>query len=136
MDWTFNLVTANKIFPGQRMAKPIRYRRRELKLIKMKQVTINLYSFLELNQDAQQKAIREHSEFMAIMPVQCENNNGELEDIYEEYSDEDIVDNILANDYVFFEDGKLASCTTYTGKHPKSGTTELKFHGRIYDITK
>ena len=102
----------------------------------MKQVTINLYSFLELNQDAQQKAIREHSEFMASMPVQCENNNGELEDVYEEYSDEDIVDNILVNGYIFFEDGKLASCTIYTGKHPKSGTTELKFHGRIYDITK
>jgi hypothetical protein len=60
-----------------------------------------------------------------------------LQEEYEyQSSEEAIKETIEANDYIFFEDGKLTSCTTYTGKHPKSGTTELKFHGRIYDITK
>jgi hypothetical protein len=102
----------------------------------MKQVTINLYSFSELNEKAKQTAINEHQTFMESLPVEYENEAGELEDVYEEYDENAVIENIEANEYIFFEDGKLASCTTYCGKHPKAGTTELKFHGRIYDITK
>jgi len=106
----------------------------------MKQVLINLYSFNELSKKAQQKAIYSHAEFMATMPVMVENEAGEMEEIFEEFGsdfeDEQVIDNIEANDYLFFEDGKLAHCTTYTGGHHKAGITELHFHGKTIDITK
>lgn len=103
----------------------------------MKQVTINLYQFSELNKDAQQKAINEHKIFLLQLGEESENEDGEMITEYpEDYEDDYVIENIEANDYIFFEDGELASCTTYTGGHPKSGITELKFAGRIYDITK
>lgn len=103
----------------------------------MKQVTINLYSFSELSKDAQQKAINEHKDFLLSIGEEFENEDGEMVTEYpEDYEDSYVIENIEVNEYVYFEDGKLASCTTYTGKHPKSGISELNFHGRIYDITK
>lgn len=91
----------------------------------MTQVTINLYSFSELSKEAQQKAMESHAEFLITTD---ENAN--------DYTENDVIENIEANEYVFFQDGRLAHCTTYTGKHPKSGTTEFHFHGTTYDITK
>ena len=78
----------------------------------MKTVSINLFSFNELNEKAQEKAILEHSDFLGSVPVEVENENGEMEEIYEDYSKEDVIDNILSNKYIFFEDGTLAHCTT------------------------
>lgn len=102
----------------------------------MKQVTINLYSFSELSKEAQQKAIYEHKEFLLQLGEESENEDGEMITEYpDDYEDDCVIENIEANEYIYFEDGQLASCTTYTGEHEKSGITELKFHGRIYDIT-
>ena len=102
----------------------------------MKAVTINLYSFSELSKEAQKKAIYEHADFMASQPVECENEDGTFSDEYLDPNEDEVIENIEANEYVYFEDGESASCVTYVGKHPKDGITELKFHGRIYDITK
>ncbi len=88
----------------------------------MKTVTINLYSFDELTEQAQEKAIQDHAEFLA-------------QEEEEEFSRDDVIDNIIINNYLFFEDGELAHITEYTGKHPKSGTLEFHFHGRTFDIT-
>jgi len=49
-------------------------------------------------------------------------------------SEEAIIETIEANEYFFYEDGKLANCTTYTGGHEKTGTTELHFHGKSISI--
>lgn len=94
----------------------------------MAQVTINLYSFSELNKDAQAKAILEYTQFM-------ETNRHEWEQD-DEFTTEYVQEHIEINEYLFFRDGELAHCTTYTGKHPKSGATEFHFHGTTYDITK
>ena len=102
----------------------------------MKQVTINLYSFSELNEKARQRAINEHQSFMTNEGQEYEDDNGEMQIDYPEWEEDDVIENIEANEYVFFEDGELASVTHYCGKHPQAGTTELKFHGRTYDITK
>lgn len=103
----------------------------------MKNVTIQLYSFNELSQQAKEKAIMEHRMFLESMPVSVENEEGELVDEYEQYDDDAaVIDNIEANEYLFFQDGSLAHCTTYTGKHEKAGITEFHFHGITYDITK
>ena len=98
----------------------------------MKTVSINLYSLSELNDVAKDRAIDEHRDFMQSIPDQYENENGELITEYCEYTKDDVIDNIEANEYLFYADGKLANTVEYTGKHPKVGISELKFHGEIY----
>jgi len=41
---------------------------------------------------------------------------------------------IEANNYLFYADGTIAPCVTYTGDHEKAGTTELNFHGEIFTL--
>lgn len=91
----------------------------------MKTVTINLYSFSELSKEAKEKVILEHARFLI-----------EVAETEEEatFDDDYVVDNIQANDYLFYNDGELAHCTTYTGKHPKAGITEFHFHGNDFTI--
>lgn len=100
----------------------------------MYQVKINLFKLSELNSIAQQKAISEHTEFLESMPVECENEEGELIDEYMKYEESEVIENIEINDYIYFEDGSLSNCTTYTGTHPKTGKTELELHGSIYEV--
>lgn len=90
----------------------------------MKTVSINLYSFSELSKDSQHKAIEKHSDFL--------NDDSELDS--PGFSESDVIENIEANEYLFFNDGSLASCITYTGKHPKAGITEFKFKGSTYPL--
>lgn len=93
----------------------------------MKQVTINLYSFAELNEAAKKEAISKHITFL-------EETRHEWE-VDDEFDEEYAQENIEINEYLFFEDGQLAHCTTYTGRHEKTGKTEFHFHGRTFDIT-
>ena len=101
----------------------------------MKKATINLYSFTELNEDAKQKAIIEHADFMESVGNEYEEENGEMKTDYTRPTDEETVENIEANDYIYFNDGSLTSCVTYVGKHEKAGITELKFYNEIYTVS-
>ncbi len=103
----------------------------------MRTIRIKLYKFDELSEAAKKLAINDHANFMSNMPEEFENEEGEMEEEYVDYTDNDadVIDNIKANEYIFFQDGKLAHCTTYTGKHIKAGKTEFHFHGKTYDIT-
>ena len=87
----------------------------------MKTVSINLYKFEELNKEAQEKAIQEHADFL-------------LETDREEFEREDIIDNIIVNEYYFFEDGELAYTIKYTNNHPQAGREELHFYNKIIEI--
>ena len=101
----------------------------------MKQVTINLYSFNELSEQAKQKAINEHMDFLLNEGEMQENEAGVLETVYyDEIPENEVIESIEANDYVFFQDGSLAHCTTYTGKHEKAGITEFNFKGAVYRL--
>jgi len=93
----------------------------------MKNVTINLYSFAELNEKAKQKAIAEHSQFLAEVAE-------DEDELNESYEDDYVIENIEANDYVYYFDGTLASCVTYCGKHEKAGTTEFTIHGETFNL--
>ena len=107
-------------------------------------VKINLYSFNELSAEAKQKAIDEHRSFeLSIMQPNDfisgdpeYDTEEELQKAYDteynnyEMNDEPIIENIEANNYLFFSTGELASCTTYT----KTGITEFKFMGETYSI--
>ena len=89
----------------------------------MKKVTINLYSFAELNEASKQIAINSHRDFE--LSVMCSDDF---------FSDEQIIEAIEANEYLFFANGKIANCTQYTGSHPKSGMTEFSIEGDVYLI--
>jgi hypothetical protein len=84
----------------------------------MKNVSINLYEFGELNSDARVRAINEQTIFLNSI-----DREGRT------FEDSVAIESIEANEYLFFIDGTMAHCTTYTGKHEKAGTTEFHLHG-------
>ena len=98
----------------------------------MKTVSINLYSFSELNDHAKNRAIDEHRDFMQSLPDQYVDEHGELVFEYADYTIPEVIQNIEANEYLFFADGTLADTVQYVGKHPKVGISELTFYGEIY----
>lgn len=114
----------------------------------MKAITINLYLFSELSENAKQTAIQDHRNFeLNIMQLSDflsgdpefdtpeklkEAYNAEFE--YRLENDEPIIESIEENGYLFFSDGKMANCTTYCGKHEKAGITEIKIGTEIYRV--
>ena len=102
-------------------------------------VNINLYEFNELEIQAQEEAIYNHMDFLnSIFFDDSNDDNDEGDDFYNIDNTEDrkiVIDSILANNYLFYKDGSLVSCTTYTGKHEKAGITEFKLAGETYNIT-
>lgn len=111
-------------------------------------ITIKLYAFSELNEKAKRKAIEKHREFMLSIMRPEDFKTGipeydtpeELQKTYEaefDYyamNDEPIIENIEANDYLFFANGELAHTVRYCGAHPLSGETHFIFHGEDYII--
>lgn len=100
----------------------------------MKNVQINLYSFSELSETAKQKAVFEHQDFLNSVPIECENENGEMVNEWHEHSEAETIESIEINEYYFFSDGNLANITNYFGKHPKAGQSILKFAGQEYTL--
>lgn len=111
-------------------------------------ITIKLYSFSELDENAKRKAIEAHREFeLSIMEpddfisgVAEYDTPEELQKTYEaqyDYylmNDEPIIEIIEANDYLFFANGKLAPTVHYCGAHPLRGETHFIFNGLHYII--
>ena len=105
--------------------------------MKIVNVEIMLYEFAELGDIAKEKVIEEHRRFMLdIMRVSDFEDQEDYDSCYDdmEQNDEPVIENIECNDYLYFVDGELASITHYCGDHEKSGITEFKFHGKIYQI--
>lgn len=105
----------------------------------MKKVEINLYSVNELNEDARVMAIEQHKEFLLSI-YSDEDFDESLNMTYSNYEDgldnEYIMEEIEANDYLYFFNGTLANTTYYFGKHEKAGTNELKLFNEVYIINK
>lgn len=97
-------------------------------------VTIDLFSFNELNKEAQQVAISEHESFLNPMLLEYENEEGEMISEYIEYTEAEVIESIEVNEYLFFSNGKLAQTCTFTGAHPRAGETEFIFLGKSYII--
>ena len=106
-------------------------------------ININLYKYEELNEEAKEKAFDEHLSFLCSIPYEyeTEDEDGNIiqktENIlkwnYEELKFY-VEDSININEYLFFESGEMANITHYTGKHIKSGKTELKFLNKVYEV--
>ena len=104
--------------------------------MKQVSVTINLYTIYELSENAKEKAINEHGDFLQSIGSEYEAENGDMVTDYSRPTEAEILDSIEANEYLYFEDGEMAHTIHYCGKHEKSGTTEFNFMGNTYDITK
>ena len=100
----------------------------------MKAIEIKLYKFNELSEEAKEKAIDEHKVFLDSILFDFQDEEGEMQEEYIDHTEEQVIESIEINEYLFFSDGKLANTTTYTGKHEKAGTTELKIGNDIYVI--
>ena len=101
----------------------------------MKTAIINLYNLSELEENAKQLAIYEHIDFLDNEGIEEENENGEMVTDYSyKHTKSDAIDSINMNEYLFYSDGELANCVTYTGTHPKAGITELKFKNQIIQL--
>mgnify|MGYP003491190603 CR=1 FL=1 len=89
-------------------------------------VEITLYEFKELSNKAKCVALDRERGFLLEIDDNADSN--ELMD------DEYVIENIEANDYLFFSDGSLAQCVTYCGGHTKTGKTEFMFQDKVYEI--
>lgn len=79
-------------------------------------ITITLYEYDELEVSAKKIAVEDYMEYS------------------ENYELNEIENNIMANEYLFFKNGDIANTIEYTGKHEKAGIKELKFGGETYII--
>ena len=88
---------------------------------------VNLYTIDDLKGEGRETAIREQIIFLDTTPVSVENENGELEDKYFEHTKEEAIENMRANEYLYFADGEIADITHYCGKHDLSGYSVFTF---------
>lgn len=111
----------------------------------MKNFTITLYNFNELETDARRRAIEEHRDFMLYTLAPSDFISGdpehdtpeELNAVYNseyEYilnNDEPITESIEANEYLFYCNGELANTCTYTAGELKN-KTKFVCHGQVF----
>lgn len=98
----------------------------------MKTLKINLYLFAELNDDAKERAIQEHMNFLDTTPEPFENEDGKMVSEYVEHSISETIESIEMNEYHFYFDGEMANYTRYVGNHPLAGTAEVVIHGETF----
>lgn len=116
-------------------------------IMKQAIITVNLYSFDELSEDAKQYAIDDHRRFLLdiMRPEDFISGDPEydtpemLRDAYNseydyyEKNDDPIIESIEANEYLFYKSGELAH-TTYFYAGPREGEEVLHYQGKEYRI--
>ncbi len=102
----------------------------------MKTATIQilLYYFSELEEQPKEIALRDHNNFLIIQGIEIENEKGEMQNIDYYPTESEVTESIEANEYLFFENGELADCTSFVGNHPRAGKTVLNYRGSEYEI--
>ena len=91
----------------------------------MKTITIevDLYEYDELTHESQIKAINEHGDFL--------NQIGD-----EPPTEEEVIESIKINEYLFYKDGDLAHMCQYSEDHPtKPGVLEFIFQDKTYLVS-
>ena len=109
----------------------------------MKQTTIKLYEYDELNEEAKNKAFEEHEIFLRENPATYEDED-ENGNITEKYDDMDewslkeieayVEDSIRINEYLFYSTGEMARTVYYTGKHARAGEHVLKIGKEEFNL--
>jgi len=76
------------------------------------------FDFRDLKGKARENAIQSHYNFLSS-----------VEDEEIGYDEDDIIENIEVNEYIFDLNGELLPMTTYTGKHKLSGQHSINSWG-------
>lgn len=103
----------------------------------MKTVTLNLLSISELNKEAKNIAIEQHRDFLVESyrdDMFDDSFNMTRSKYTKSLTKQEVIEDIEANEYLYFPNGEMANITYYCGKHEKAGQTELKLFGAIYSI--
>ena len=100
----------------------------------MKHVLIDLFEFSELSYDAKQIAIENQKNFLDNTPIEYEDENGKMVDEYLTHTEEEVIENIETNGYLYFENGKMAYVLYHVGEHNRVEKIELLLHGSRYPI--
>lgn len=106
----------------------------------MKKITISNgevrmgYELSELSEDAKSKVIFEHEEFLRTYPPSIEDEGGELTTDYDyQPTEEEVIDSIEINEYLYDESGDMLPLLYYTGNHPQAGRITYRIAGKEYD---
>lgn len=112
-------------------------------------VPVTVYKLEELSDSARQYAIDEHRSFLLdeMQPSDFISGDPEydtpemlqevFESEYEAYATDDdiIIESIEANEYMFFDNGKIANVCHYCKNHPtRPDQTWINYHGTEYRI--
>jgi len=98
--------------------------------MKIINIKLELFTYNELNKEAKEKAFNEHFDFL----IGFASEEQKIVHLTEKQQKKYIEESININEYLFFNNGNLASCTTYTEEHPKKEITEFKFLNKVYEV--
>jgi len=98
-----------------------------MKIIKAE---VELYEYDELNEESREKAFNEHFDFL----IGFADSESAFKGMSLKNERDYVEDSLRINEYLFFNDGELASCVTYTDGHEKTGITEFTFKGKVYEV--
>ena len=98
----------------------------------MKKVTIKIYTIRELSQKSRSFAVSDHRDFM-LSVYRDDDWDESIGMTYSKYEktlrNKDLIENIEANEYLFFANGELANATLYCGNHLRAGDNVFTFMG-------
>lgn len=98
-------------------------------------IKLELFSINELEKDSKRKAIDSHRDFL-IDTYSDEDFDSSFNMTRSKYkkslTNSYVIEEIEANDYLYFKDGELADTIQYTGKHERSGEHVLTFNNEEY----
>ena len=96
-------------------------------------IEVGLYNIDELEEDVRDKVLSEHRDFLLSM---FDAGEYDWDMDYETYRDnlteEDIIENINANEYLYYVDGTMAYTIRYTGKHERAGERVFLVNGTVH----
>ena len=72
------------------------------------------YEITDLSEEVKNKVISEHLAFMESLPIECEQEDGTMEDEYMEFTEEETIENIEINKYLYDEEGELLPICYHT----------------------
>lgn len=103
----------------------------------MKLVTIELFSINELAKECKNKAIQDHKIFMLDTydnDMFDESFNMTKSKYAKSLTKSEIIEDIEANEYLYFSNGELAPTIQYCGKHIRAGEHVFNFKDKEYLI--
>ncbi len=100
-------------------------------------IPIKLFRLAELDEDARERALEEHRDFLVtVYSDDMYDSSFEMtQEKYEnELTEDEVIDSIDINDYLYYASGEMAHTIQFTGGHARSGERILKHQGEEYSI--